>query len=75
MAYLRNFQFDHFPKLKIDSESRFEMRMSIFLFLIFILMSFGQYEMDDRPTVPERDKGGVYEMDRYTNRQKKWKCH
>ena len=26
------FQFDHFPKLKIVSESRFEMRMSIFLF-------------------------------------------
>ena len=26
------FQFDHFPKSKIDSESRFEMRMSIFLF-------------------------------------------
>ena len=26
------FPFDHFPKSKIDSESRFEMRMSIFLF-------------------------------------------
>ena len=26
------FQFDHFPKLKIDSESRFEKRMSIFQF-------------------------------------------
>ena len=26
------FQFDHFPKSKIDFESRFEMRMSIFLF-------------------------------------------
>ena len=26
------FQFDHLPKSKIDSESRFEMRMSIFLF-------------------------------------------
>ena len=26
------FQFDHFPKSKIDSESRFEMRMYIFLF-------------------------------------------
>ena len=26
------FQFDHFPKLKIDSESKFEMRMYIFLF-------------------------------------------
>ena len=25
------FQFDHFPKLKIDFESRLEMRMSIFL--------------------------------------------
>ena len=26
------FQFDYFPKSKIDFESRFEMRMSIFLF-------------------------------------------
>ena len=26
------FQFDHFPKFKNDSESRFEMRMPIFLF-------------------------------------------
>ena len=26
------FQFDHFPKLKIDSESRFEKRMPVFLF-------------------------------------------
>ena len=26
------FQFDHFPKLKIDFKSRFKMRMSIFLF-------------------------------------------
>ena len=26
------FQFDHFPKSKIDFENRFEMRMSIFLF-------------------------------------------
>ena len=33
MAY---FQFDHFPKSEIDSESRFEMRMSIFLFKIFM---------------------------------------
>ena len=29
------FPFDHFPKAKIDSESRFEMRMSIFLFEAF----------------------------------------
>ena len=27
--------------------------------------------MDDRPTVTETDRGGVYEMDRQTNRQKK----
>ena len=27
-----NFQFDHFLKSKIDSESIFEMRMSLFLF-------------------------------------------
>ena len=26
------FQLDHFPKLKINSESRFEIRMSILLF-------------------------------------------
>ena len=26
------FQFDHFPKSKINSESRFEMKMSILLF-------------------------------------------
>ena len=26
------FQFDHFPKSKIDSKSRFEMRISIFQF-------------------------------------------
>ena len=26
------FQFDHFPKSEIDSESRFEMRMTMFLF-------------------------------------------
>ena len=31
-AYLRNFQFDNFPKSKIDSKNSFEMRMSIFLF-------------------------------------------
>ena len=64
------FPFDHFPKSKIDSESRFEMRMSIFLFKFF-LKSFRQYEMDDRPSVTETDRGGVYEMDRQTNRQKK----
>ena len=29
------FQFDHFSKLKIDSESRFEMRLSIFLLYFF----------------------------------------
>ena len=29
------FLFDHFPKSKIDSERRFEMRMSIFLFKNF----------------------------------------
>ena len=27
--------------------------------------------MDDRPSVTETDKGGVYEMYRQTNRQKK----
>ena len=26
------FQFDHFPKSKIEFKNRFEMRMSIFLF-------------------------------------------
>ena len=34
------------------------------------MQCFGQYEMDDRQSVPETDKGGVYEMDRQTNRQK-----
>ena len=32
LAFLAYFQFDHFPKSKIDSETRFEIRMSIFLF-------------------------------------------
>ena len=36
------FPFDHFPKSKINFESRFEMRMSIFLFKNF-LERFGQY--------------------------------
>ena len=36
------FPFDHFPKSKIDSESRFEKRIPIFLFYIF-LKSFDQY--------------------------------
>ena len=31
-AYLHDFQIDHFSKSKIDSESRFEMRMTIFVF-------------------------------------------
>ena len=30
------FHFDHFPKSKIDTESRLEMRMSIFVFQIFL---------------------------------------
>ena len=33
------FQFNHFPKSKIDSESRFEMRTSI----LFFVMIFEQY--------------------------------
>ena len=37
------FQFDHFPKSKIDFLSRFEMRISIFIFWIFFLDRFGQY--------------------------------
>ena len=69
-VYLRNFQFDHFPKLTIYSERRFEMKISMFLLYIF-LKSFGQYEMDGRPSVTETDRGGVHEMDRPTNRQKK----
>ena len=43
------------------------MTISIFLFKIF---GFGQYEMNDRPSVTETDRVGVYEMDRQTNRQK-----
>ena len=34
------------------------------------MTSFGHYEMDDRPSVTETDRVGVYEMDRQTNRQK-----
>ena len=30
-----DFLFDHFPKLKIDSKSRFEMRNAIFLYYFF----------------------------------------
>ena len=36
------FPFDHFPKSKIDSESRFEMRLSILLFYFFV-KRFCQY--------------------------------
>ena len=36
LSKLTYFQFDHFPMSKIDSESRFEMRMSIFLFNFFM---------------------------------------
>ena len=39
------------------------------------MKNFGQYEMVERPSVTETDRGGVYEMDRQTNRQKKGKCH
>ena len=38
------------------------------------MKSFGQYEMDDRPSVTELDRGGVCEMDSLKNRQK-GKCH
>ena len=69
-AHLHNFQFDHCSKSKIDSKSRFEMRMFIFLFKKIFGESFDKYEMDDRPSVTETDRGGVYEMDRQTNRQK-----
>ena len=37
------FQFDNFPKSKIDSQSRFEMRMSIFLFKKNFVKRFCQY--------------------------------
>ena len=46
-AYLHNFQFDHFQNSKIYSKSRFEMRMSIFLFKKKF-KTFGQYEMDNQ---------------------------
>ena len=36
-------QYDHFPKSKIDSQSRFEIRMSTFLFKNFFLKGFDQY--------------------------------
>ena len=73
-TYLRYFQFDHFPKFKNFSESRFEMRTSIFLFNFFF-KSLDQYEIDDRPSLPEIYGRGVYKMDRETNFQKKIKCH
>ena len=37
------FQFDPFPKLKIDSESIFQMEMSILLFFFKKMERFGQY--------------------------------
>ena len=45
------------------------MRMSIFLFYFFV-ESFGQYEMNDRSSFTETDRGGDYEKNRQTNRQK-----
>ena len=39
-----------------------------------MLKSFGQYKMDDRPSVTVTDRRGIYEMNWQTNHQK-WKCH
>ena len=44
------FPLDHFPKSKIDSKSRFEMRISIFLFQVF-LKRFGQYLKKERKKI------------------------
>ena len=41
----------------------------------FVVISHMKYEIDDRPSVTETDRGGVFEMDGQTNRQKKGKCH
>ena len=38
------FQFDHFPKSKIDFESSFEMRRSKFMLYIFFLERFEQQQ-------------------------------
>ena len=43
MCVFAYFQFDRFPKSKIDSESRFEMRMSISIFKTYFLKSCGHY--------------------------------
>ena len=37
------FSFDHFPKSKIYSKSRSQMRNATFLFKFFLLKNFGQY--------------------------------
>ena len=46
------FPFDHFPKSKIDFESRFEMRMYIFFFKNFLLKSFGLYLKNQKIDFP-----------------------
>ena len=33
------------------------------------------YEMDGQTKLIEMERGGVYEIDRPTKCQKKWKCH
>ena len=67
-------------KICVDSKSRFEMRMSIFLSYIFLRVSVNMKSMD-RPSVTEMDRGGVDEMDRQPKCKKmemplKWiKCY
>ena len=64
-AYLRNFQFAHFQKLKIDFEGRFEMKMPLFLFNFLVKMKWM-----DRQSITEIGREVFYEMDRQTKCQK-----
>ena len=47
-----NFQLDHFLKSKIVSESRLQMRISIFLFLKKNSEHFGQYLKSQKMDIP-----------------------
>ena len=46
------FQFDHFPKSKIDFESSFEMRRSKFMLYIFFLERFEQQKKSWKSDFP-----------------------
>ena len=46
------FPVDDFPKSKIEYKSRFEMKMSLFLFSIFFVKSFDQYYKKSKMDFP-----------------------